>query len=90
MHPGGFRVGIIHDWKSHWYSDTNYAEQVVEDAKIRDMLNAELTRGAVSRIEIVWADVDEPKDLRRLAVSLTGNGAGCPRTRALLASWGRL
>ena len=20
VHPGGLRVGIIHDWKSNWYS----------------------------------------------------------------------
>lgn len=37
-----------------------------------------------------WADVDQPEDLRRLAASLTAGGAGCPRTRNLLASWGRL
>ena len=37
-----------------------------------------------------WADVDQPEDLRRLAASLTASGAGCPRTRDLLASWGRL
>ena len=37
-----------------------------------------------------WADVDQPADLGRLAASLTDGGAGCPRTRDLLASWGRL
>ena len=37
-----------------------------------------------------WADVDQPEDLERLAASLTAGGAGCPRTRDLLASWGRL
>jgi rSAM/selenodomain-associated transferase 1 len=37
-----------------------------------------------------WADVDQPADLRRLAISVAGDGVGCPRTRELLASWGRL
>ena len=37
-----------------------------------------------------WADVDQPADLRRLAAALVADGAGCPRTRDLLASWGRL
>ncbi len=40
------------DWKSRWYSDKDYAEQVIEDAAIRKLLTNELTRGAVSRVEI--------------------------------------
>ena len=52
VHPYGLRLGIVTDWKSRWYSDKDYAEQVIEDAKIRDLLRKELTRGAVSRIEI--------------------------------------
>ncbi|HEX2253804.1 MAG TPA: TIGR04282 family arsenosugar biosynthesis glycosyltransferase [Thermoanaerobaculia bacterium] len=36
-------------------------------------------------------DVDEPADLARLAGRLAaGDGPECPRTRALLAAWGRL
>ncbi|MEX2323402.1 MAG: 30S ribosomal protein S3 [Acidimicrobiia bacterium] len=52
IHPYGLRLGIITDWKSRWYSEKDYAKQVLEDAKIRDMLIAELERGALSRIEI--------------------------------------
>ena len=52
IHPYGLRLGIVTDWKSRWYSETNYAAQVLEDSEIRDMLGRELTRGAVSRIEI--------------------------------------
>jgi small subunit ribosomal protein S3 len=52
VHPYGLRLGIITDWKSRWYSEKDYAKQVLEDAKIRDMLNAQLERGALSRIEI--------------------------------------
>jgi rSAM/selenodomain-associated transferase 1 len=37
-----------------------------------------------------WPDVDRPADLRRLATSLAAAGGDCPRTRRLLASWGRL
>ena len=21
IHPGGLRVGVIHDWKSNWYAE---------------------------------------------------------------------
>jgi len=51
-HPYAFRLGIVTDWKSHWYSDKDYVELVNEDWKIRDYVNRELPRGAISRIEI--------------------------------------
>ncbi len=51
-HPYSFRLGIVTDWKSKWYSDKDYVELVNEDSRIRDYLRKELTRGAVSRIEI--------------------------------------
>ncbi|GBE21260.1 30S ribosomal protein S3 [bacterium BMS3Bbin01] len=51
-HPYAFRLGVVTDWKSHWYSDKDYVELVNEDWKIRDYVNRELPRGAISRIEI--------------------------------------
>jgi uncharacterized protein len=44
------------------------------------------------RVELLpeAADVDTPEDLRRLAGILVADDLGCPRTRRLLASWGRL
>jgi len=52
MHPYGLRLGIVTDWKSRWYSDKDYADQVNEDNQIRRYLHGELTRGAVSRVDI--------------------------------------
>jgi small subunit ribosomal protein S3 len=52
IHPYGFRLGIVTDWKSRWYSDTDYADHVNEDSDIRNYLQKELKRGAVSRIDI--------------------------------------
>jgi small subunit ribosomal protein S3 len=51
-HPYGFRLGIVTDWKSRWYSDKNYTELVNEDYQIRFYLERELKRGAVSRVDI--------------------------------------
>ena len=48
-HPYAFRIGIVTDWKSRWYSDDNYAALALQDSEIRDYLNGELDRGAVSR-----------------------------------------
>jgi hypothetical protein len=36
------------------------------------------------------SDVDTPDDLCRLAAAMTDGDLGCPRTRALLAAWGKL
>ncbi len=52
IHPYGFRLGIVTDWKSRWYSDIDYADHVNEDWDIRSYLQGELKRGAVSRIDI--------------------------------------
>jgi small subunit ribosomal protein S3 len=51
-HPYAFRLGVVTDWKSHWYSDKDYVDLVNEDWKIRDYITGELRRGAISRIEI--------------------------------------
>ncbi len=52
IHPYGLRLGIVTDWKSRWYSEKDYAPQVIEDAAIRKYLVGELRRGAVARIDI--------------------------------------
>ena len=52
IHPYGFRLGIVTDWKSRWYSDIDYADHVNEDWDVRSYLQSELKRGAVSRIDI--------------------------------------
>lgn len=51
-HPYSFRLGVATDWKSKWFSTKDYVEFVNEDWQIRDYLRGELTRGAVSRIDI--------------------------------------
>jgi small subunit ribosomal protein S3 len=51
-HPYLFRVGMVNNWKSNWFSEKEYVDLVNEDWKIRDLLRRELTRGAVSRIDI--------------------------------------
>ncbi|MDP8976903.1 MAG: 30S ribosomal protein S3 [Actinomycetota bacterium] len=52
VNPYGFRLGVTTDWKSRWFNDRGYQDQVVEDWKIRDYLMGQLERAAVSRIEV--------------------------------------
>lgn len=55
VNPHGLRVGIIKDWDSKWYADTKngeFANNLVEDYKIREFLKKELFSANVSKIEI--------------------------------------
>ncbi len=52
VHPVGFRLGVIKDWQSKWYSDTHYAEFVQEDNKLREEIKSKYPEAAISLIEI--------------------------------------
>ena len=52
VNPHGLRVGIIKDWDSRWYAEGNFADNLVEDYKIRKFLKARLYSAGVSHIEI--------------------------------------
>ena len=52
VHPGGFRIGVIHDWKSHWYTEKNFKEYLAEDEKIRKHIFTKLAHAGLSRVII--------------------------------------
>jgi small subunit ribosomal protein S3 len=52
VHPTGFRLGVIKDWQSKWYSDTHYAEFVQEDNKLRVEIRNKYAEASISLIEI--------------------------------------
>ncbi len=52
IHPEGFRVGYIHDWKSNWYEDKNFADVLQEDLAIRDHIEGKLAHAGLSSITI--------------------------------------
>jgi len=52
VHPIGFRLGIIKDWQSKWYSETHYAEFVLEDNTLREAIRHKYPEAAISLIEI--------------------------------------
>ena len=53
IHPEGFRVGYIHDWKSNWFDERNFADLLLEDMAIRDHIEQKLSHAGLSDINIV-------------------------------------
>lgn len=51
--PIGNRLGIIRGWESNWYGNKKeYASRLIEDNKIRNYLNARISKGGIARIVI--------------------------------------
>jgi small subunit ribosomal protein S3 len=52
VNPHGLRLGIIKTWDAKWYADKDYAKNLHEDIKMRDMLKEKLYTSNVSQIII--------------------------------------
>jgi small subunit ribosomal protein S3 len=64
VHPGGMRVGVIHDWKSNWYTGKkDFSDYLVEDIRIRDHIYGKLSHAGLSDILI-------RKDKQRVTVDI--------------------
>jgi len=51
--PHGLRVGIIKDWDTRWFAGKKeFADYLIEDVKLRDMLKKKLFHAGISKIEI--------------------------------------
>jgi small subunit ribosomal protein S3 len=50
--PIGNRVGIIRTWESRWFQKKGYAESLIEDINVRNMIKEKLFHAGVSKIEI--------------------------------------
>ena len=42
VNPHGLRVGVIKDWDSKWYAESDFADFLVEDYNIRRFLKKKL------------------------------------------------
>ena len=64
IHPGGLRVGVIHDWKSNWYTGKKeFPQYILEDVKIREHIYKKLAHAGLSDILI-------RKDKQRITVDI--------------------
>ena len=52
IHPGGFRVGYIHDWKSNWFAEKDFSDLLMQDLAIRDHIETKLAHAGLSDITI--------------------------------------
>ncbi|MGZ4200596.1 MAG: 30S ribosomal protein S3 [Thermoleophilaceae bacterium] len=64
VHPGGMRVGVIHDWKSNWFSGKKeFGDWLHEDVKIREHIYRKLAHAGLSDILI-------RKDKQRVTIDI--------------------
>ncbi len=53
VNPHGARVGVIYDWSARWYAGKkDFANYLVEDYKLREMLKTKYYDAGISRIDI--------------------------------------
>ena len=52
VHPLGFRLGVNQDWRTRWYAEKNYARFLLDDLKLRRVVDQKCQGGAVARVEI--------------------------------------
>ncbi|HET9016217.1 MAG TPA: 30S ribosomal protein S3 [Thermomicrobiaceae bacterium] len=86
VNPIGFRVGIIRDWESKWYAERNYTDQLHEDLAIRRLINDELTRAGIARIDIERAAnrIEVSIHTSKPGIVIGKQGANVERMRQLL------
>lgn len=69
VHPYGFRLGVIKDWRARWYSDKKrYTDLLDEDRMIREMIRKEMPKASIANVEIerqrnyvhVWIHTAKP------------------------------
>jgi len=53
VHPIGIRLGIVKDWNSRWYANSqDYSVFLHQDLKVREYIRKKLAHASVSKIQI--------------------------------------
>lgn len=52
VHPYGFRLGVVTNWKSRWYEDKNYAKWLHEDLALKRVIRKRFAHAGIADIEI--------------------------------------
>lgn len=86
VHPVGFRLGISSTWESNWFSEKQYTELLHEDIAIRNLVDKELQRAGVARIELERSanKVDVTLHTAKPGIVIGKQGANVERIRSLI------
>ena len=52
VHPCGFRLGVNQDWRAKWYAEKNYARFLLDDLRLRRVVEQKCFGAAVAQVEI--------------------------------------
>ena len=86
VHPVGFRLGVSSEWESNWFSEKQYTELLHEDIAIRNLVEKELQRAGVARIELERSanKVDITLHTAKPGIVIGKQGANVERIRGLI------
>lgn len=52
VNPIGLRLGIVRGWDANWFDETNMAEKLAEDLRVRNYIRTRKKKAGISRIII--------------------------------------
>lgn len=86
VNPIGFRLGISSEWESKWFAEKQYTELLHEDIAIRNLIEKELQRAGVARIELERSanKVDITLHTAKPGIVIGKQGANVERLRGLI------
>ena len=87
VNPHGLRVGVIKDWDSRWYAESDFADYLVEDYNIRTFLKKKLYSAGVSKIEIESDRVKVIIYTAKPGIVIGKGGAEIEKVKAELAKY---
>ena len=88
IHPVGFRIGVNRKWVSNWYNPKLAPGYVVEDKKIRDLVNGHYRGAAISEVNIERSKEDRVSIVIRSArpgIVIGRGGSEIERLQGMLA-----
>ena len=90
VNPHGLRVGVIKGWDAKWYANKkNFADNLVEDNKIRKFVKKELFSAGISKVEIERAAKRVKLNIHtaKPGVIIGNGGAGIEALKGKLTSF---
>lgn len=52
VNPLGLRIGVVRTWESVWYADRDYADKLLQDLQIKNLVKKTLVNAGISRVNI--------------------------------------